>query len=344
MRKRKLVLLCGAGFPIMWGSPTSEFLTETIKNIVREELSDNRSLCNKLINNDSFETILAAIESLLYYSIDNVNSNYLASFFKCTEEIDTDSLWAIYQKCINAIIQEVEEYENRVLQDTDAQKSIISLWNVLSKKFESVNYYTTNYDEILPYVINSKNSYLDATKPNNKEQFSNLHGSIHLCKQWNGQTYDIAHKDGACTLNNALSNDGGNPNELILFSPIITGRNKTQRLMDKHFNRSIVSFANDLSECAVLIIIGYSFSDPHINMLIKEYTTFDKTKVLVIDKLSNVCKSSLFDNLIRLFPIQSQYTPDNSSDDWFSYNNSTVIVYKRGCESLFHRITVTNNL
>ena len=126
---------------------------------------------------------MAAIESLLYYSIDNFNYSYLASFFKCTEEIDTDSLWAIYQKCINAIIQEVEKYENRVLQDTDAQKSIISLWNVLSKKFESVNYYTTNYDEILPYVINSKNSYLDATKPNNKEQFSNLHGSIHLCKQ-----------------------------------------------------------------------------------------------------------------------------------------------------------------
>ena len=223
MRKRKLVLLCGAGFPIMWGSPTSAFLTKTIKNIVREGLSDNRSLCNKLINNDSFEAILAAIESLLYYSIDNFNSNYFASFFKCTEEINTDFLWGIYQKSINAIIREVEKYENRVLQDTDTKLSIVSLWNALSMKFESINYYTTNYDEILPYAINSKNSCLNATKPNNIEPFSNLHGSIHLCKEGTGQSYDIKHKDETCFLNNALSIDGGNPNELIIFSPIITG-------------------------------------------------------------------------------------------------------------------------
>ena len=224
---------------------------------------------------------MAAIESLLYYSIDDSNSSYLASFFKCTEEIDTDSLWNIYQKCINAIIHEVEKYENRVLQDETARKSIVSLWEVLNKKFENISYYTTNYDEILPYVINSEYSCLETTQSYNIEQFSNLHGSIHLCKKWNGQTYDVIHTDDACILSNALPIDGGNPNELMIFSPIITGRNKTQRLMDKHFNRSIVSFANDLSECAVLIIIGYSFSDPHINILIKEYTSFGKTLVLL---------------------------------------------------------------
>lgn len=344
MRKSKLVLLCGAGFPIMWGSPTSDSLTETIKNYIREGLSNNSTLCNKLINNDSFESILAAIESLLYYSIDDSNSSYLASFFKCTEEIDTDSLWDIYQKCINAIIHEVEKYENRVLQDETARKSIVSLWEVLNKKFENISYYTTNYDEILPYVINSEYSCLEATKSYNIEQFSNLHGSIHLCKKWNGQRYEVKHTDITSIFNYALANDGGNPNELMIFSPIITGRNKTQRLMDQHFFRSIVSFANDLSECAVLIIIGYSFSDPHINMLIKEYTSFDKTKVLVVDKLSNVYESSLFNKLIQLIPIQSQYTPDNSSDDWFSYNNSTVKVYKRGCENLFNHTTFINNL
>ena len=344
MKNGKLVLLCGAGFPIMWGSPTSDFLTKTIKNIVQEELRDNISLSDKLINNDSFETILAAIESLLYYRIDNFNYSYLASFFKCTKEIDIDSLWEIYKNCINAIIHEVEKYENRVLQDKNKRMSIVSFWNVLSKKFESINYYTTNYDEILPYIIKSKDSCIEATKSNNKEQFFNLHGSIHLCKEWNGQSYDIKHKDVTCYLNNALLIDGGNPNEVLLFSPIITGRNKTQRLMDKHFNRSFVAFANDLSECGVLIIIGYSFSDPHINMLIKEYTSFDETRVIVIDKLPNVCESPLFNRLIQLIPIQSQYTPDNSCDDWFSYNNSTVKVYKRGCESLFHNISFINNL
>ena len=62
MKNGKLVIFCGAGFPIMWGSPTSDFLTKTIKNIVQEELRDNRSLSYKIIKNDSFETIMAALE------------------------------------------------------------------------------------------------------------------------------------------------------------------------------------------------------------------------------------------------------------------------------------------
>ena len=65
---------------------------------------------------------------------------------------------------------------------------------------------------------------------------------------------------------------------------------------------------------------------------------------MVIDKLSNVYGSSLFNKLIQLIPIQSQYTPDNSSDDWFSHNNSTVKVYKRGYENLFDHATFINNL
>ena len=30
--------------------------------------------------------------------------------------------------------------------------------------------------------------------------------------------------------------------------------------------------------------------------------------------------------IIQLIPIQVQYTPDNSSDDWFTYNNATIKV------------------
>lgn len=345
MENNKLVILCGAGFPLMWGAPKSDELAISIKKIIRRKLVNNTSLCRKLLNNDSFETIIAAIESLIYYSISSFNKNYMTSFFKCQEDIDSGILWELYEECINTIIQRIEEYENRVLQDNNIKESIRSLWTVLNTTFKSVKYNTTNYDEILPRVLNWDCENMDlATYANMQNTFSNLHGSIHLCKKYNGWCYEIIHTEKTCRQNNAFLIEGGNPNELMIFFPIITGQNKVQRVMDMYFNRNIITFSNDLSDCNVLLIIGYSFSDPHINMLIKEFVSLEKTRVVVIDKMEEVSNSNLFDRLIRLIPIQTKYKADTSTDDWFSYNNSSVKIYKRGCDKLFSDMDFINNL
>lgn len=338
MNNTKLVILCGAGFPLMWGAPKSEDLTNRIKEIIQEKLANNMSLCERLINNNSFENILAAIESLMSYSLGKENCDYLSSFFRCTyEEVNLESLWEIYTLCINKIIDEVVIYESATRNDKKWKESIISFWQVLSNNFGSVKYYTTNYDEILPNVIEVGDTQFDVIQSNKNNSFFNLHGSIHLCMGKNGYGYYICHNEIACELNRAQLNKGGNPNEPLIFSPIITGRNKSQRLMDEYFNRGVVSFANDLRECTALLIIGYSFSDPHINMLIKEFTEFGKTKVIVIDNLTDdsASGSNLLNKIIQIIPMTSQYTRDNPSDEWFSYNKSYVNVYKEGSENLF---------
>lgn len=336
MEKDKLVILSGAGFPIMWGAPKSDDLLQIIKSIVKDKMFNNISLCQKLVNNNSFETILAAIESLLYYSIGTYNKDYLTSFFKCSENIDTAILWDLYQECINAIIKKVEEYENSVLQNETIKRSVLSVWDALGTHYKNVNYYTTNYDEIPNKMFNTDFPTLDIhTHIKSRKTFSNLHGSIHLCQEYKGEGYEVIHRVGTCWLNSAIPIKGGNPNELIIFSPIITGQNKTQRITDKYFNYNIVTFANDLCRCDTLLIVGYSFSDPHLNMLIKQYVSIDKTNVVVIDKTDIVHNSSLLDKLFRLFPPQRQYKSDADLDDEFSYNESSLKIYKRGCENLF---------
>lgn len=338
MNNTKLVMLCGAGFPLMWGAPTSKVLTNRIKENIRAKLGNKKKQCKKLVRNDSFENILAAIESLMSYRRAKKNRNYLSSFFKCTnEKINIDSLWNLYKLCINSIIEEVEKYESAALSNEKIKESINSFWQLLSNNFGSVKYYTTNYDEILPYVIDGGYTQFDVIQSYTNNTFFNLHGSIHLSMGKNGYGYYICHNEKACELNSAHLNKGGNPNEPLFFSPIITGRNKTQRLMDEYFNRGVVSFANDLRECTALLIIGYSFSDPHINMLIKEFTEFGKTKVIVIDNLTDdsASGSNLLNRITQIIPMTSQYTRDNPYDEWFSYNKSYVNVYKEGSENLF---------
>lgn len=107
--------------------------------------------------------------------------------------------------------------------------------------------------------------------------------------------------------------------------------------MDEYFNRGVVSFANDLRECTALLIVGYSFSDPHINMLIKEFTEFGKTKVIVIDYLKDksAYDSNLFERIIRIIPLKSKYKKDGPCDEWLTCNNSYVNMYKGGSEKLF---------
>ena len=107
--------------------------------------------------------------------------------------------------------------------------------------------------------------------------------------------------------------------------------------MDEYFNRGVVSFANDLRECTALLIIGYSFSDPHINMLIKEFTDFEKTKLIVIDKPADesAYDSNLFERIIRIISLNSKYKKDGPCDEWLSCNNLYVNIYKGGSAKLF---------
>lgn len=343
--KNKLVILCGAGFPLMWGAPMSSYLLSLVKNTIHKYFGGNTSISNKLTANDSFEIILSVIESMLYYGIKSINNDYTTTFYECKEKVESDILWKVYCRCINLIIKEVEKYECRILQDENTMKNIRDFWDILNTEFKSVNFYTTNYDEILPYIFKREHDIFDFKSHSiSKNTFSNLHGSIHLSLEFISNQYEIVHNDIIKLYDNALEIYGGNPNELIIFSPIIIGKNKSQRILDKHFNQNIVTFANDLNQCSTLLIIGYSFSDNHINMLLKQFIQIEKCKVVIIDKTDKIDNSDFERNFNNVFFPKNKYTPDTHEDHWFSYSSPDLSVYKRGCDHIFTDTEILSHL
>lgn len=162
--------------------------------------------------------------------------------------------------------------------------------SLLSKRY-SVKIYTTNYDNLIPQVLSLKFKVYEALKEkkNQKKEFIydlqrfrrvylshfNLHGSIFLDREFDYESMKncIVYNPEVPKYDKALLSDGGNPNESLLFSPIITGYTKTQRGFSTPFNLGFNAFANDCNDCRSIITMGYSFSDPHINSIISNFTS-----------------------------------------------------------------------
>jgi hypothetical protein len=349
MKKRHIVILTGAGFPLMWEAPTSCNLTTLIKETVRQFKNIHDQTKEMLCNSDSFEQILAAIEDQIYYKLDVHNKHYYASFYNSTIIDNEEELWRLYKDCINKIIDEIYKYESAAINSTEDIAEIRKF--MTSNKFGSINYYTTNYDEVVPNAIQPNNTpitynYSILEHNRRKMTFTNLHGSIHLSFDLQGFQYEIYHSHSAIPshLSNALQCYGGNPGEQLLFTPIITGKNKAQRIMDKHFSHGFVTFANDLSRCDTILIMGYSFSDPHINAILRQYTYNRNVCIIIVTKESVVCGSAFENNFNNVWLMNGRYTGDTEADIWYHYDNPKLYVYKQGAKSFMELLGNIDNI
>jgi hypothetical protein len=338
MKEKHIVILTGAGFPLMWGAPTSYVLTEVVKKTVCQSESINNRTKEMLCDSDSFESILAAIEDQIYYKLGAYNQQYYASFYNSNVCDDTEALWQLYRDCINKIIKIIHKYESATIESSENIAPIRTFMN--SNKVKSINYYTTNYDEIIQNAIQTNPlNYSIAEHDKQKITFTNLHGSIHLSFKVHVQ-HEIYHNDSpdpSYLPEGALPCYGGNPGEQLLFTPIITGRNKTQRIMDKHFLHGFVTFANDLSRCNALIIMGYSFSDPHINAILRQYTYNRNVRIIIVTKESVICGSAFEKAFNNVWLMNGRYTSDSKTDILYHYDNPNLDVYKKGAKSFIEQ-------
>lgn len=201
----------------------------------------------------------------------------------------------------NQINKYLENYGNTAL---DVNKKLRYFCEHFMKNGYSVRSYTINYDRSIPLVFESVNSKyeifdgfdiqnhsVDMTKndlyfPNKSRiltdaechSFYNLHGSFH----WEFQDcdYKTTNHDSPFTIMSTKKRNphnsahieeypiNSNPNEKLLQCPIITGYKKVQRINIEPFNYFFHSFFNDIHQSEIIIIVGYSFSDPHINQLL----------------------------------------------------------------------------
>jgi hypothetical protein len=172
--------------------------------------------------------------------------------------------------------------------------------------------YTVNYDN----WINKFMDYYDGFNASGdfegeevmRNKYSNVHYNIHGCIEWmpdinNYRVSKVFHTFDI--LNQAISNPTGIDREPLMATPIITGYNKMQRMKYDPYMELYYSLNKDILRTDLLVIIGYSFTDTHLNNLISQF----RGKVIIVTRFAPIPHTS---------PLE--YDPWSDEVDTFGHN------------------------
>ena len=282
---------------IPFGGPTTQELTQRLmlNNNCKTSLSSIYNWKNKEVN---FEFLLSSIENLLDWKLANednsinlVNSNLLVEPIFQYRFTSLRDIWDIYREAVNEIIEGVREYDHNI---SSCPKKLNSLANfvICKSKTSDLKIYSLNYDRLIPQIIkdsdfcfyegfNDRYCEYDIAKfVNCHNTYFNLHGSIYYSYIPGGR---VKLDDIPMNLDHLYYIDGGTPGEKKVFLPIIAGYSKSQRIMCEPFNFGLATFMNDCNTCDRLVIVGYSFGDPHINSILNRFVRRETTDIQIID-------------------------------------------------------------
>lgn len=210
-----------------------------------------------------------------------------------------------------------------------------------------VRCYSTNYDDFLikifgeDYVFDGfdKNTSIEGYKRYNNNKiitdrnclnYYNLHGSIYWKFEYLNEYLDyvfIKNKDKVNDENNYYSPVYVNPGNYIFNTNIITGYNKLQRTSTEPYSAFMQSFQYDCQNSEIIITIGYSYNDFHINKHLKENTNSKERKYWHITKASNIENFKKSREYYELSSIYNQ-TLQNIKPNWLESNN--IKIYLNG--------------
>ncbi|MEZ5004769.1 MAG: SIR2 family protein [Chitinophagales bacterium] len=196
----------------------------------------------------------------------------------------------IYSHFIDAIIDELRKF------NSDSK-------NIGMRKFENMfldkhlpeskftrRFYTLNYDTWLNKYLgiydgfDSSGKFEDekVMKQYNMDCHYNLHGSILWQNDLNKNKMKKL-KNPVDYLGYAQSSTFGLNREPLIATPIITGYHKLERMKFNPYLQFYYSLQNDIINSAQLILIGYSFSDTHINNILSLF----KGECIIVSYIKN---------------------------------------------------------
>ena len=230
-RKNRVVIFLGAGFPLPWGAPKSG----KIKDLVVDELMASPFSFIAELFPESFEDLIAALYSYATYPMNPFHQSLFQ--IKAPDDSRIEDAISVYLKCINIVMSAIHSYENDCLSQGNEKKNqdLLQLFKHLSSKYRHVSVYTTNYDEMLPRILdwgdgsmslnNDVFDYSPLVQHQLKHSYSNLHGSIHLTMSlFDGHQYEVGHSTLFSPVSHLHELYGGNPFDVDLFSPIGKGQ------------------------------------------------------------------------------------------------------------------------
>lgn len=266
---------------------------------------------------------------------------------RCKEVKFLESI--VFEDFMRDIIDAVSVYNNHIrgnsFENTYLHKYIE---NIMSSS--SLRVYTTNYDdtfsylfpgqffngfsELLPYPsYDTTNRYqLDAEQilNNNGNVCYNLHGSIFWIKHnWMSDRYCYRPEYTSFFSVGMKRTEEGNPKEVILSSPIITGYRKAQRIIQYPFSLLYNTFERDIYAVKDIVIMGYSFGDAHLNRQIRialERGVNVKIVTFLVDAREENTRRYIYD-IIEILKLE----------DGIEIFNKHVKIYVKGVEEFLEK-------
>lgn len=276
-----------------------------------------------------------------------------------------------YKLFINLIIEEIEKYSN-----------IFSQYQCLNKNFDEflsqfknykIRFYTTNYDR-LPIKCSNK-EFFDGFDLKDKQYFKynpnkifddevynsyfNLHGSIYF-KTEQIKIYSpmmAGYFDWVCTPDQINKIDNSTPynrdqnRKRLPGTNILAGLSKSPRIFISPQYQFYQKFHFDCISADIILIIGYSYGDIHINAAIKNGIQVKNSQIINItyhDNWINQIKHKKFNNNLKILWINSfpysQFLEDLLSlyneninrrrDDsgWLNSDSHSLRIYWKGFE------------
>ncbi len=251
----------------------------------------------------NFETIIQIVEELFVFIEDVERSKHKTKYqrsvkntvFELNSRLIThinrvripkwkDFIYLFIEKIHNHLIDLV--IDKLLSYNIDSSnKGMVEYVNFLNQGFgqTSKRIYTLNYDTWL----NQFSNYFDGFSPTKLDRDKILfdrdvdcHYNLHGCILW--QLFDTKEKLATPNQWKHHQSFAGYTiaREAILPTPIITGYNKLTRINQSPYLEFFHSFTQDCSISEKILIVGYSFSDPHINNIFRLIPA--KAKIVIV--------------------------------------------------------------
>jgi len=257
----------------------------------------------------------------------------------------------IIRHYLNLVKIKIDTYEN--LNDLNSPINI-SIFNWLSSLSEDflIRIYTTNYDRIIPDILDKNNfQYFDGFFNDGEERRCNpdlkricnnserltyyqLHGSNH----WEIVSSDFSPFDYLLIRDGIPRNDytfhlSSQPGQVLLKTSIIAGYSKPQRLILSPINAMYSSFIHDCFRSSLIFITGFSFGDPHlkkvfINCLDSTSAKFiNITNKASVDEVEELYGSGIYDDISRSLGIYFNTLDSITDGNWVIKDNRYFTYY-----------------
>jgi hypothetical protein len=355
-KKKQVVVLLGAGAAMPWGGISSKQIRELFTKDATYNTSDGKTIGQYLFDildgfygaeNVNFETFIAVLEEIWSYIY---NASCTTVIFDLKKEIDLifegrgDKRifsFELLRHYINLIMVEIEKYNNKILTNGyhKLNSSLLAFTKYFLVRGYSVKFYTTNYDSIIPQILSPHMKLYEGLFSSGRFNFNltlfrnarishfNLHGSIFLHRVFLKEYETLQGKSNQTVPDIGLKEEGN-----LLSLPIITGYNKTQRMINKPFNLGFSALTNDLNDCRGLLTVGCSFSDPHINSILSSFTSWNKVRYINVTETTRTFDSSMNREDFRLHDSVTPIFVKSEDDTWLCDTTERKYIYKKGFE------------